>query len=72
MKTCLKSCLEDYRLLEIRQRLLPGQKEDEELESRQDKTTKHSINVGNHIRILKEKQTFQKGYDPKYSSEHSC
>ena len=32
------------------------------------KTTKHSINVGDHVRILKEKQTFQKGYEPKYSS----
>jgi hypothetical protein len=32
------------------------------------KAIKHSINVGDHVRILKEKQTFQKGYEPKYSS----
>jgi hypothetical protein len=32
------------------------------------KTTKHSINVGDHVRTLKEKQTFRKGYETKYSS----
>jgi hypothetical protein len=32
------------------------------------KTTKHSINVGDRVRILKDKQTFSKGYEPKYSN----
>ena len=32
------------------------------------KTTKHAIRVGDRIRILKSKQTFSKGYEPKYSS----
>ncbi|EGF82392.1 hypothetical protein BATDEDRAFT_22854 [Batrachochytrium dendrobatidis JAM81] len=32
------------------------------------KITKHSIRVGDRVRILKGKQTFRKGYVPKYSS----
>jgi hypothetical protein len=32
------------------------------------KTTNHSIRVGDRVRILKDKQTFSKGYEPKYTS----
>lgn len=32
------------------------------------KTTKHAIRVGDRVRILKSKQTFSKGYEPKYYS----
>ena len=32
------------------------------------KAIKHSIKVGDHVRILKEKQTFRKGYESKYSN----
>jgi hypothetical protein len=32
------------------------------------KTIKHSIRVGDRVRILKSKQTFSKGYEPKYTS----
>jgi hypothetical protein len=32
------------------------------------KTTRHSIGIGDRVRILKSKQTFSKGYAPKYAA----
>lgn len=32
------------------------------------RTTKHSIRVGDRVRVLKSRQTFSKGYEPKYSN----